>query len=88
MEPLVIGLFLAIANQKIVEYLTRPLKERNPDGDYWWLLYVALATGAIIGWLSGVNLFAAYIPDVVTGRVLTAVVIGGGSSLIHDLFGN
>ena len=86
MEPLVTALFLSVANQKIVDYVATPVRRRYPAVDFWWLLYVALLTGALLGWFSGVNLFDAYISETFVGRLLTAVVIGGGSSLLHDIF--
>jgi hypothetical protein len=86
MEPLVIGLFLAVVNQKIVDYLVAPVRNRYPDADLWWLIYVALATGAAIGWFANINMFIDYVPDPLAGRILTMVVIGGGASLIHDIF--
>jgi len=36
-------------------------------------------------WLTGVNLFVAYIPNALVGKILTAVVAGGGANLLHDL---
>jgi len=86
MEPLAIALLLAVANQKVVDYLFAPVRQKFPDLDLWWVLYVALGTGFALGWFAEVNLFAEYIPSVVAGRVLSAVLVGGGSSLIHDVF--
>lgn len=86
MELLAIALFLAVVNTKIVDYIAVPLKQRYPAHDFWWLLYAALVSGFLIGWYSGINLFAPYLPDPLVGRILTAVLIGGGSSLIHDIF--
>ena len=86
MEPLAIALLLAIANQKIIDYLFAPVRQKFPDLDMWWVLYVALASGFALGWFSEVNLFAQYIPAVTAGRVISAVLVGGGASLIHDIF--
>lgn len=86
MDELIIALFLAVANKSIVDYLAAPIRQKYPKLDLWWLVYVALATGGFIGWFSGVNLFAAYIPVPELGRILTAILVGGGSSLIYDVF--
>lgn len=86
MEPLIIALFLATVNNRILEYLFEPIRRRYPTYDFWWLLYIALFTGGLLGWFSGINLFASYLPDPIIGRVLTAIVIGGGSNLIHRIF--
>ena len=79
-------LFLASLNKVLIDYLSTPVKRHYPELDLWWLLYVALGTGAVIGWLSGIDAFPNMFADGVTGRILTAVLIGGGSSLIHDVF--
>ena len=86
MEILVIALFLATVNMAIVDYLAQPVKQKYPRVDFWWLQYVALATGAVIGYIADVNLFAAYFTNAEMGRVLTSVLIGGGSGLIHRVF--
>ncbi len=81
------ALFLALANQAIVKWLVAPLKQKFPAVDFWYLIYVAGVTGAVIGWYSEINLFPVdQMPSVLLGRVLTAVIVGGGSSLIHDIF--
>jgi hypothetical protein len=86
METLAIGLFLAAVNTKVIDYLAEPVRRRYPKLDMWWLLYVAAVTGFAISWLAGVNLFGDFIADPVLGRVLSGVLVGGGSSLIHDVF--
>lgn len=86
METLANGLFLAAVNTALVNYLAEPVRQRWPDLDLWWLLYVALATGFAISWFAGVNLFATTIEHEVLGRVLSGLFVGGGSSLIHNVF--
>lgn len=86
METLANGLFLAAVNTALVNYLAEPVRQRWPDLDLWWLLYVALATGFVISWFADVNLFAATIEHEVLGRVLSGLFVGGGSSLIHNVF--
>ena len=79
-------LLLATLNKALVDYLVKPLKLRWPGINLWFMTYVALVTGTIIGWFSGANVLADYVADVTTGRILTAILIGGGSNLINDLF--
>ena len=86
METLAVGLFLAGVNKALVDYIAAPIRKKYPDVDLWWLVYVALATGALLTWFASVNLFTAYIPDLLVGRVVTCILVGGGSSLIHDVF--
>jgi len=53
-----------------------------------WLMYVAWILAAYIIFVTKLNLFAAIIPDPVVGRLLSAVAIGGGSSILHDASDN
>lgn len=88
METLAIGLFLAAVNTKIIDWFAEPIRRKFPNLDMWWLLYVAAVTGFVLAWLSGVNLFVAYIENDALGRILSGLLVGGGSSLIHDIFDN
>ena len=85
MEPLIVALFLVLVNERLVEWFIQPLFTRFAV-DTEWLKYVALITGGVIVFLSGVNLFVAYMPDPLVGRVLTSIVAGGGSNLLYDTF--
>lgn len=85
MNPLAVATFLALVNERLIEALVSPIFEKF-HWDTFWLLYIAWVSGAAIVFLSGVNLFAGYIPNVLAGQVLTAIVAGGGSNLLHILF--
>ena len=81
------ALFLAVLNLKIVEYLIVPLFDKL-GWDKFWLLYVAFGTGLVICLLAGIDLMAAVKINFVSpwvGKVLTAILVGGGSNLIHDV---
>ena len=81
-----VAVLLAVVNRALIEYLATPIRQKFPDLDLWFLTYLALVTGGIIGWLAGINLFGAIeTMPVLVGRILTAVCIGGGSSLLHDI---
>lgn len=82
------AIFLATTNKILIDAIFKPLKEKFPNHDFFWLFYVSLVTGGAIGWFSEGNMFAEFIPDPIFGRVLTSILIGGGASLIHELFGN
>ena len=79
-------LFLAVLNRTIVDGLSAPLRERWPSVDLWWLFYVAVASGFAIAWFAGVNALTDYIADETLGRVLSSLIVGGGSTMIHDIF--
>jgi hypothetical protein len=78
----VIG-FMVLAN-RLVEMLITPVFDHY-SWDKFALMYVAWGFAGALVFLAGVNLFEAYIPSVIVGKVLTAVVAGGGSNLLHDL---
>ena len=86
METLTNGLFLAAVNTAVINYLVEPVRVKKPDLDLWWVLYVALLTGFVLAWFAGVNLFGAQIENVLVGRILSGILVGGGSSLIHNVF--
>lgn len=85
MNPLMVAMFLSVVNERLVEALISPIFEKFKL-DTFYLLYIAWVTGAGIVFLSGVNLFIDFIPNQVAGQVLTAIVAGGGSNLLHILF--
>jgi hypothetical protein len=86
MQEFAAAIFLAIFNERLVEYIARPLKLRHPAWSWHLLLYISLLTGALIGWYSTLNLFAPFMPDPMIARFLTAVCIGAGSSFLHETF--
>lgn len=84
METLASGLFLAAVNTAIINYFAAPVRAKKPELDLWWLVYAALLTGFVISWFAGVNLFQDHIANELLGRILSGILVGGGSSLIHD----
>jgi len=86
MDTFATGLFLGVVNMAIINYLAAPVREKKPEFDLWFLVYVALVTGFLISWFAGVNLFEDQIANALLGRILSGILVGGGSSLIHDVF--
>lgn len=82
-----VSLFIAVAVKAVTDALKKPLAEWKPDANLWWFYYVAFALGAGLGWASGLNVMTNY-PEVsqVVGRLITALAIGGGPTLFHDIF--
>ena len=88
METLTIALFLSVVANRLTEAVVKPLKIKFPALDLWWLIYPTWVLGGGLAWIAGVDLFAAYFPQAgLVGRLLTAVLVGGGSNLIADVFG-
>lgn len=86
LTPLVIAVLLAVTNSEIVDFIKKPIERKFPDLDLWWFVYVGLVTGFLIGWFGRINLFVGVVEEEILGRVLTAILIGGGSSLIYRVF--
>lgn len=83
-EQLAAAIGLAVLTERLVAYFVRPLFDTYKVERYPWLMYVGLVVGLVIGLLSNVNAFGDLFAPLV-GRILTAVLIGGGSNLIHDV---
>ncbi len=79
---IVIG-FMVLANRLVAALIT-PIFDKYA-WDKFWLMFVAWALAGVFVWLADVNLFAAFIPNALVGKILTAVVAGGGANLLHDL---
>jgi len=88
MDTFITASFLALAANRIVEAVVAPVKLKWPTLDLWWLMYATWALGGALAYVSGLNLFAEPLPGLapVVGQVLTALVVGGGSNLLHDVF--
>jgi len=83
-EILGVAVAAAWVLMKLVEAIISPLWDRFKL-DRFWLLYVALAIGAPLGWFTGLDAFPVFAQAPVIGRVLTALVIGLGPSTIWDM---
>jgi len=87
---LVTAFFLALVAKTLVEGVATPLKAQFPKVNFWWLIYATWVLGGALSFLSGINLFVAIIPTMppLAGQILTALVVGGGSNIIHDIMDN
>jgi hypothetical protein len=79
---IVIGM-MVLAN-RLVAALVTPIFDKY-ELDHFWLMFVAWIISGVFVWLTGVNLFAPYIPNALIGQILTAIVAGGGGNILHDL---
>jgi len=81
--------FLSLVANRLVEGLATPIFDKY-EWDKLPLMYISWAVGCGLVVASGVNLFAD-IPGVTMapalGLVLSGLVAGGGSNLLHELFG-
>ncbi len=86
LTPIVAAVLLAVTNTAIVDYIKKPVQQKFVGLDLWWFVYVSLITGFAIGWFADINLFEGVIKAILLGRILTAILIGGGSNLIYTVF--
>lgn len=86
MEQVTAAVFLAVVNSKLIDALKAPIEKRYPDYDMWFVIYVAFATGVALTWLAQLNVFAGVLLNTTAGILLTGLFVGGGSSLIYDVF--
>lgn len=83
------AVFLATVNKAILDLIVAPIRRRWPGVDLWWVDYLALVTGLLIGWAFNVNLLEPLQTSEtsrIVGVILSGLVIGGGADLINDLF--
>ena len=82
---MIIALFVDKIIKPITSALSKPKGERLAALAALWPFYVALASGAALGWFTNINLFPVFSASPIVGRVLTALGIGLGPAPLHDL---
>jgi len=80
--------FLSMLNNRLVEVILKPLLSlARPRLSKDLLLYISIITGIGMAFYSNTNLLEQYFDPPIVGIIVTGIIIGGGSNLIHDLFG-
>jgi len=81
-----LAFFLAFVAEVLVEHLVaKPLEAAAPYTPRWWLIYVSLVVGAVLGWFFEANVFAVLAIPALVGCVLTALLIGGSTQVLHKV---
>jgi hypothetical protein len=83
-EVLAIVIGFMVLSNRLVAALITPIFDKY-QVDKFWLMYVAWVMAGVLVFLADVNLFAEFIPNLLIGKILTAIVAGGGGNLLHDL---
>ena len=89
LTPLALALFFATVNERIVEVTIAKLFDLIAQPWAKTALMIATwITGGLLSWLAKIDLFTMLAPkmDPLAGLILTAIVVGGGSNLLHTLF--
>ena len=74
----------AIILEKLFEAIFGPLWKKL-GWDPFFKLYAAMIVGAGLGFATGLNALPVFALSPMVGRVLTALFIGCGSSVVYDL---
>jgi len=86
-EVLTAAFFLALVNERLVGYFDPIWKRIHVDE---LKQYVSFLTGAGFSFLFQIDLVSQMIPTTPlipwAGMFLTALIVGGGSNLLHDLW--
>ncbi len=96
---LALAFFLALVVERIIQFVVRPLLENAAKAAGWdvervglILPYIAAVFGGLVSFGFGLDLFmelAAAVdlhPAAWLTQLLTAIVVAGGSNLLHDLW--
>jgi len=77
---------IAVLTNRFVTALVTPLFDKY-QWERLYIMYIAWALSGVIVWLTGVNLFVTLFEEkyVMVGKILTAIIAGGGANLLHDL---
>lgn len=79
---------LSIVVTKLIDWFITPIFLKL-KWDTWWITYVSLVIGGLVGWATGLNAFPGFLPAWVwLGRILTAIACGGGPTLLYKLTDN
>lgn len=81
---------LALVANRLTAALATPIFEKFKL-DKMWLMYISWGIGGLLVFLSGINLMSG-VPGVnmspFAGLLVTSIIAGGGSNLIHEIFGS
>lgn len=84
-KTLEIVVFLALVGNSLVGALFTPLFEKF-KWDKFPITYITWVITSLLVFWSGANLFLTFFPSALVGKILTAVLAGGGAKFLRDLF--
>jgi hypothetical protein len=85
-DPSQLALLLGIATlaNAIIAAIVEPLFDKY-SLDKFWLMYISWVIAGVLAFLGNINLFGAVFQSAIIGQVLTAVIAGRASNILHDL---
>lgn len=97
MQVVILAGFLALANERMIEVLVKRVMAFFPTVDHYFKPITDLAavlTGVLISLGFGIDFVGPVVESIMgsampvawAGYALSALIVGGGSNLIHDLW--
>jgi len=85
-DPSQLALLFGIATlaNAIIAAIVEPLFDKF-SWDKFWIMYIAWVVAGVLTFLGGINLFGAVFQSAIVGQILTAVIAGRASNILHDL---
>lgn len=87
-DVIVVVLMVAIIVERLLEAIGEPFWAliQNPGPNIPNIKrIVSIAIGSVVGWATGLNAIPAFTKWPAAGYILTAVMIGAGSAVIHSI---
>ena len=85
-DPTILALLLGISTlaNAIVAAIITPIFEKY-HLDNFWIMYIAWVVAGVLVFLANINLFASVFPNQIVGLLVTAVIAGRASNILHDI---
>jgi hypothetical protein len=84
-HALAVASFLVLAVNRFVDAAITPFFDKYKL-DKFWIKYISWVLGGGLVFAAQLNLLAGLVPNQMLGLILTAIVAGGGPTLLHDIF--
>jgi hypothetical protein len=84
-QALAVASFLVLAVNRFVDAAITPFFDKY-KWDKFWIKYISWILGGGLVFAAQLNLLAGLVPNQTLGLILTAIVAGGGPTLLHDIF--
>jgi hypothetical protein len=84
-QALAVASFLVLSVNRFVDAGITPFFDKFKI-DKFWLKYVSWILGGGLVFAAQLNLLSGLVPNQTLGLILTAIVAGGGPTLLHDIF--
>lgn len=84
------AIFLAVVLERLMQFLVKP---KFPENFAWFIPYIAVIAGLFVAFAFNIDVIEPTMAELGlepavswAGMLLTGLIIGGGSNLVHDLW--